>query len=179
LCVPYPQQKVKMKLVKPNFKLRIQYLEMLEDWKNSNDELTPFSLEYETSDFKKFIEMNENFELNPEDGFVCHSTFWLVNEDGEIVGTSNIRHNLTDKLLIKGGHIGYGIRPSPRRKGYANKILELSLIEAKKIGVEKALLTCDKDNIGSSKVILKNGGIFRKEQVVDGKLSLSFWIEIK
>ncbi|MEO1263856.1 MAG: GNAT family acetyltransferase, partial [Bacteroidota bacterium] len=62
---------------------------------------------------------------------------------------------------------------------YATKILELSLSEAKKIGIKKALLTCSKDNIGSAKVIQKNGGIFRKEQLVDGKPSLSFWIEIK
>lgn len=168
-----------MKLIKPNFNLKTEYLEMLNDWKRANEKLVPFSLKYDTNDFKKFIEMNEDFEIEAEDGFVCHSTFWLLNEAGKIVGTSNIRHALTDKLLIEGGHIGYGIRPSQRRKGYATKILELSLIEAKKLGIKKALITCNKDNIGSKKAILKNGGVFRKEQIVEGKLSLSFWIEIK
>jgi len=167
-----------MKLIKPNFNLKAEYLEMLEDWKKTNEKLVPFSLKYDTSDFEKFIAMNRDFEINPEEGFVCNSTFWLLNDEGKIVGTSNIRHSLTDKLLIEGGHIGYGIRPSERRKGYAKKILELSLIEAKKLGIEKALVTCNKDNIGSVKAISKNGGIFRKERMVDGKLSLSFWIEI-
>lgn len=151
---------------------------MLEDWKKGNEKLVPFSLSYDTSDFEKFVEMNKTFETNPEEGFVSHTTFWLLNKAGKIVGTSNIRHTLSEKLLIEGGHIGYGIRPSERRKGYATKILELSLIEAKKIDIKKALVTCNKDNIGSKKAILKNGGIFRKERLVDGKLSLSFWIEI-
>ena len=167
-----------MKLIKPTTNLKTEYLEMLEDWKKKDDKLVPFSLEYDTSDFKKFIEVNKNFEINSESGFVCHSTFWLINEENKIVGTSNIRHSLNDNLLIEGGHIGYGIRPTQRRKGYATKILELSLKEAKRLGIKKALLTCNKDNIGSAKVIIKNGGIFRKEQLVNGKLSLSYWIEI-
>ena len=167
-----------MKLIKPTTNLKTEYLEMLEDWKKKDDKLVPFSLKYDTSDFKKFIEVNKNFEINSEKGFVCHSTFWLINEENKIVGTSNIRHSLNDNLLIEGGHIGYGIRPTQRRKGYATKILELSLKEAKRLGIKKALLTCNKDNIGSAKVIIKNGGIFRKEQLVNGKLSLSYWIEI-
>jgi len=168
-----------MKLIKPNFNFKTEYLEMIEDWKKTNEKLVPFSLKYDKSDFKKFIELNEYFEFHPKNGFVCHSTFWLLNKARKIVGTSNIRHSLNDKLLIEGGHIGYGISPTQRRKGYASKILALSLIEAKKLGIKKALLTCYEDNIGSKKVILKNGGIFRKEQMVDGKLSLSFWIDIK
>ena len=168
-----------MRLIKPTIIFKKAYLEMLKDWEKTKEKKVPFSLKYETIDFQKFLELNENFERNPAKGFVCHSTFWLLNDEDKIVGTSNIRHALTEKLLMEGGHIGYGISPSHRRKGYATKILELSLKEAKKMGIKKALLTCDKDNIGSNKVIQKNGGIFRKEQLVKGKLSLSFWIEIE
>jgi len=163
--------------MKPNIKWKASYLEMLEDWKSTNENLVPFSLKYETNDFNEFIALNEKFEVTPEPGFVCNSTFWLVNNDDKIVGTSNIRHKLNDKLLIEGGHIGYGIRPTFRRMGYATKILELSLKEAAKFGIKKALVTCNKSNTGSKKAILKNGGIFRKEQIVDGKISLSFWID--
>lgn len=168
-----------MRLIKPTIIFKKAYLEMLKDWEKTKEKKVPFSLKYETIDFQKFLELNEHFELHPAKGFVCHSTFWLLNDEDKIVGTSNIRHALTEKLLMEGGHIGYGISPSHRRKGYATKILELSLKEAKKMGIKKALLTCDKDNIGSNKVIQKNGGIFRKEQLVKGKLSLSFWIEIE
>ena len=167
-----------MKLIKPTINLRTAYLEMLGDWERTGEPMVPFSLAYDASDFKKFIAINENFEVNPAKGFVCHSTFWLVDNQGKIVGTSNVRHSLTADLLIQNGHIGYGIRPSERKKGYASKILALSLKEAKKIGIKRALLTCDKDNIGSKKVILKNGGIFRREEMVNGKMSLSFWINI-
>ena len=168
-----------MRLIKPNVNLKTEYLEMLNDWEKAKEKRVPFSLRYDISDFQRFIEVNQKFELNPEKGFVCHSTFWLLDDTDKIVGTSNIRHSLTEKLLIEGGHIGYGIRPSQRKKGYATKILALSLKEAKEIGINKVLLTCNKDNIGSTKVIQKNGGVFRKEQMVNGKLSLSFWIEIK
>ena len=152
---------------------------MLKDWQMTKEKMVPFSLAYDTSNFQKFIERNEHLESNSEKGFVCHSTFWLLSDRGHIVGTSNIRHTLTEQLLIQNGHIGYGISPSQRKKGYATKILALSLKEAKKIGIKKVLLTCDKDNIGSAKVIRKNGGVFRREQIVDGKLSLSFWINLE
>jgi len=168
-----------MKLIKPTMDLKSAYLEMVNEWVLAKEKLVPFSLEYDTSDFKKFIEMNQLAEIVAAEGFVCHSTFWLLNDKHTIVGTSNIRHSLTDKLLIQNGHIGYGIRPSQRKKGFATNILELSLREAKRLGIKKALLTCDKDNIGSKKVIQKNGGQFRREEIVEGKLSLSFWIDIK
>ncbi len=168
-----------MRLVKPTINLKTAYLEMLASWKKTTEKMVPFSLKYDTEDFEKFIAKNNNLEINPEKGFVCHTTFWLLNEDNEIVGTSNIRHALNDQLLLEGGHIGYGISPTHRRKGYATQILKLSLEAAKKIGIQRALLTCDKNNIGSKKVILKNGGIFRKEQLINGNPSLSFWINIK
>ncbi|WP_299887179.1 GNAT family N-acetyltransferase [uncultured Lacinutrix sp.] len=167
-----------MRLIKPDFNLEIEYLKMLDEWKSTKEEMVPFSLTYNTSDFKKFVKTNEKHETNPENGFVCHTTFWLVNDTNEIIGTSNIRHKLNENLLIENGHIGYGIRPTFRGKGYATKILALSLEKAKELGLKKALLTCDKLNIASKKVILKNGGTLRREQVVNGKRILSFWISI-
>jgi len=167
-----------MQLVKPTILLKTAYLAMLADWKTSQEKMVPFSLRYDTTDFQKFIEKNEYFEKYPDTGFVCNSTFWLLNETGQVVGTSNIRHRLNDKLLQSGGHIGYGIRPSYRRKGYATAILALSLLEAKKLGIKRALVTCDKGNIGSEKVIRKNGGVLRDMQMIKGVMSLSFWIDI-
>ncbi|WP_208589975.1 GNAT family N-acetyltransferase [Gracilibacillus suaedae] len=104
---------------------------------------------------------------------------WKKSGEKTIIGVVNIRHRLSEMLLAIGGHIGYGIRPSERKKGYATKILELALLEAKKIGITRALVTCDADNIGSLKAILKNGGIEDGDYVEDdGNVVKRFWIEL-
>ncbi|SET18217.1 Acetyltransferase (GNAT) domain-containing protein [Oceanobacillus limi] len=95
-----------------------------------------------------------------------------------MLGVVNIRHRLTEFLLQAGGHIGYGIRPSERRKGYATRLLSLSREKAKEIGLTKLLLVCDEANEGSIKTIQNNGGVadsdFIKE---DGAVIKRFWIE--
>lgn len=168
-----------MKLITPSTQYKAPYLDMLADWKTTGEKVTPFTLKYDTNDFDAFVNKLIKFQTVADEGFVCHSTFWLFNEDDVIVGVSNLRHELNDKLLLIGGHIGYGIRPSYRKRGYATKILELSLIEAQKRGIEKALVTCDKINIASKKTILKNGGIFWEENLFDGMMILKYWIDIK
>ena len=65
--------------------------------------------------------------INIPETWVPDSTYWLVTDENKIVGAVNIRHSLTEHLFNAGGHIGYGIRPSERRKGYATKLLALSL----------------------------------------------------
>ena len=75
-----------------------------------------------------------------------------------------------------GGHIGDGIRPSERRKGYATKMISLALEECKKLGMDKVLLVCDKDNIGSVKSIINNGGVLENVVLKEGKLIQRYWI---
>ncbi|MGO4369760.1 GNAT family N-acetyltransferase, partial [Paenibacillus sp. MCAF20] len=106
------------------------------------------------------------------------STYWLVGEQGLLLGVVNIRHALTPFLLERGGHIGYGIRPSERRKGYAGELLRLSLIEAKHLGINRVLVVCDESNTASAKTILKNGGIPDRDFVEeDGNVIRRFWID--
>jgi predicted acetyltransferase len=84
------------------------------------ERLYPWVISKDPADFQSMVQFlldSENGENLPE-GWVPDSTYWLVTEDQQIVGAVNIRHTLTDKLLNSGGHIGYGIRPSERRKGY-------------------------------------------------------------
>ena len=80
------------------------------------------------------------------------------------VGIAKLRHYLNDKLKILGGHIGYCIRPKERGKGYGNLILKEALKKAKELGIECALLTCDKDNLFSRKVIEKKRWDFTRYQ---------------
>ena len=167
-----------MKLIEPNTIYKNTYLEMMEEWRSSGEELVPFTLEFDITDFDKFILFTNSFKNVKPEGFVHHSTFWLITDDDEIAGVSNLRHYLCKSLLLEGGHIGFGIRPSFRRKGYAAKLLELTLLEAKKLNLSKVLLTCDKSNTGSSKTIQKNNGVLWKEQILDGIMKQYFRIDI-
>lgn len=153
---------------------------MMKEWNASKEEYIPWTLGLYKSSFVSYVKTLENHSkgIDIPENFISHSTFWLVNENGKVLGTSNLRHILTEKLLIIGGHIGYGIRPSERRKGNATKILELTLLEAKKLGIEKALITCNKSNIASAKTILKNGGVFWKEATFPKRVTQYYWVSI-
>jgi predicted acetyltransferase len=108
-------------------------------------------------------------ELPPD--LVHYTVLWLV--DGtEWLGRLSIRHRLTPALLELGGHIGYMIRPSARRRGHATEMLAQSLPFAAQLGIDPALVTCDDDNEASRKVIEAAGGEFEDER--HGKLR--FWV---
>ena len=86
---------------------------------------------------------------------------------------------MNEDLLKNGGHIGDGVRPSERKKGYATKIISLALEECKKMKIDKVLLVCNKDNIGSARSITKNGGILENEiQNEDGTIEQRYWIHL-
>ena len=108
------------------------------------------------------------------------ATVFFGLEDGKIVGMLQIRHALNERLLKTYGHIGYGVRPSERRKGYATKMLALALVKCRKMGIEKVLVSCDRNNIGSARTIIKNGGVLFNEFVEDsGAAVQQYWIELK
>ncbi|SDY96045.1 Predicted acetyltransferase [Bacillus sp. 166amftsu] len=123
----------------------------------------------------KIQEKGENLPLNR-----VPSTQFLSFDNGKLVGFINIRHRLTPQLLIESGHIGYSVHPDERRNGYATEQLRLSLFEAKKLGLDKVLITCDKANIASAKTIQKVGGIFEDEvnSPNTGEIVQRYWIEL-
>lgn len=94
------------------------------------------------------------------------------------VGAVNIRHYLNESLYKSGGHIGDGIRPSERRKGYATAMIDLALEKCKELGINKVLMTCDKTNIGSAKSIINNGGVLESEFEEDGVVEQRYWITL-
>ena len=90
----------------------------------------------------------------------------------------DIRHRLNEYLLQFGGNIGYSVRPSQRRKGYATEMLALALEECRKLGLDRALVTCDKSNIGSAKTIQKNGGVLENEVLEGDRITQRYWIAL-
>lgn len=104
---------------------------------------------------------------DPPADFVPSTTYWWTDGD-QYLGRVNLRHHLNEHLSEIGGHIGYDVRPTARRQGHATAMLAAVLPRAAAIGIEKALVTCDADNIASRKVIEANGGVLEDER--DGKL---------
>jgi predicted acetyltransferase len=104
-------------------------------------------------------------------GYVPSTTLWWVDGDAYL-GRIAIRHQLTEHLLDYGGHIGYDIRPSARRRGHATAMLARTLPVAAALGIDPVLITCDEDNIGSRKVIESNGGRFEDQRGI----KLRYWV---
>jgi predicted acetyltransferase len=97
--------------------------------------------------------------------------------DDRLVGILNLRHRFNDALLIEGGHIGYSVRASERRKGYATEILRQALRRCQDMEIDRVLLTCYTDNVASAAVIRSNGGVLDDETCsADGRLSQRYWI---
>lgn len=117
---------------------------------------------------------------SPAEGRVPSTQYLAYDEEGNLVGMIQLRHDLTDYLRNHGGHIGYSVRPSERRKGYASQMLALCLHEAKQLGLKRVLVTCDESNIASRRVIEKSGGVQTASwpNPATGENTLRFWISI-
>lgn len=106
------------------------------------------------------------------------TTFLVADVGGRIVGRASIRHELNDSLLVEGGHIGYAVLQEHRRRGYATEILRQSLVLARALGVDRVLVTCDDDNLGSATVIERCGGRFDSlSRAEDGHAVRRYWID--
>lgn len=121
-------------------------------------------------------------ETKLPEGWVKAYEYFAVDDD-KFIGKISIREKLTDRLLQYGGHIGYAVSPKYWNMGYGTKMLELALEKAKNIILEdKVLITCDDDNIGSYKIIEKNGGVLENKventDQGDTFLTRRYWINL-
>ena len=167
-----------LRLVKASEEYRSQISYMMEEWNGFGEKIVPYAIR--RLDYRDFENYCNNLEIKDgSSSLVPDSTFFCFDEDRNImVGAVNIRHYLNESLLRNGGHIGDGVRPSERRKGIATKMIALALDECRKLGIEKVLMVCDKENIGSAKSIINNGGVLENEVEVDGVIEQRYWIDL-
>jgi len=170
----------KLELFQPTAKLRTAFLGMAAEFNAAGDGFSHY--EKARDDFPRFLEKLDDMAAgrNLDPGIVLMNTYWLVEKRKIILGLSRLRHSLTPALRLEGGHIGYAIRPSARRQGYGTRVLELTLLKARGMRLDRVMVTCDADNIGSKQIIEKNGGHYSEHAVSprSGKQVIHYWIEL-
>jgi predicted acetyltransferase len=156
-----------------------RFLEFAQEFHEAGEEALD-KLDLLLSDPEDYFDLADRFEHDRDlpEGLVPMSRF-LFFEGNELVGQSNLRRRLSPLLHRDGGHIGYAVRPSARRRGHASEILRQTLGEASRIAIARALLTVAATNLPSLRVVEKNGGVFDAETVShrDGAIMHRYWIE--
>lgn len=176
---------MKLRLVKPDLYFFDAYNDMMREWCTSGTRIAPWFLDIpieSIGQFAKLIQTLDDCEHGILDKRFCSTTsYFVVNPEGKLIGAASLRHHLTVDGYKTWGHIGYGVRPSERRRGYATQILRLMLEEAKMRRFWRVLLGAHADNTGSCRVIEKCGGIL-ENTVPDpdnpGKMINRYWIEV-
>lgn len=167
-----------IQLSSPSIELLPSWLLMLDEMKNCGEEIYDWAPgPGQTSE--EYIQRYSREETSPAAGFVPHSTFWAV-AGSDVVGSISFRHFLNENLKKYGGHIGYEVRPSYRRRGVATQMLGLLLQKPQVRAVGKVLLTCAPTNIGSNKTILANGGVLESTEWVERiqRMTNLYWITL-
>lgn len=169
-----------LKLIRLEEKYAAQLNDMMDEWTASGEKIIPWAItRYDYHDLPSYIKSLENKETDEK--YVPDSTYFCLDTDRNMfVGAVNIRHYLNEHLLSFGGHIGDGIRPSERGKGYGTRMIALALEECGRLGISRILMCCDKDNIASARTIVKNGGVL-ENMLYDPEEKVTvkrYWIEI-
>lgn len=151
-----------LKLVKPNIKYKDQIMNYKKEFIENNSSFDGCAGLEDCTTCEEWLDFDNRLSKKYEAGYVPSSTYLAV-VNNKVVGMVDIRHYLTDHLKTYGGHIGYSVLPSKRRRGYAKEILRLALIKCKKMGINNVIITCLKDNIASAKTIKSQGGILENE----------------
>ena len=172
---------------RPSLKRKEEIIEYLDEFKKNNSNINGSGgLDKIYSGYKFEDALLRTLNMEDEEyaksvGKCPGITFLLIRDsDNKIVGTINLRWNLNEEMLKFAGHIGYGIRPSERQKGYNEINLYMVLKEAKRLGLEKVMLGCGVYNIASNKTIKRLGGVLERTEVdpEDNILSNVYWINV-
>lgn len=171
----------RLKLVLPTAEYKEQILDYKSEFLENGDSMdgTAGLNRYDTFEEWYSALCDNSKEKTAREGLVPATTFLSVSaHDDRLIGMINIRHCLNDYLIKFGGHIGYSVRRSERRQGYATEMLALALKECLKLNIRKVLITCDKNNIASAKTIMNNGGILENEIREGKRIIQRYWITL-
>ncbi|HPH95182.1 MAG TPA: GNAT family N-acetyltransferase [Anaerolineaceae bacterium] len=167
-------------LTLPSLNYRAAFLDMVDEFERAGQHYSYHDAARQ--DFAAFLldteKQSQGVDLPPE--LVPSTTYWLVTPEGVVIGRSSLRHYLNPALELRGGHIGYAIRPSMRRQGHGTRILALTLEKARELGLTRVLVTCDTSNIASARIIEHNGGILENftTSPSDGVQISRYWIQL-
>ncbi len=167
-----------LQLVKAGHEYKLQITDMLDEWTACGEKIVPYAIRrVDYHDFDAWLASLDSGAKGPLG--IPDSTFFCLDKTrNRMVGAVNIRHRLNDQLLLNGGHIGDGVRPSERGKGIGTRMITLALEECKKLGIRDVLMVCDKENAASARTIQKNGGILENEVLADGVAEQRYWIHL-
>jgi predicted acetyltransferase len=162
-------------LLMPSVEVHSSFLDAMAEFLKEGGDSQEFDTSWETAHgFRRYVERlhgDAREEARRPVGRVPQTTFWWI-DGSTYLGRLSIRHRLTPALREVGGHIGYDVRPSARRRGHASAMLAAALPLANTMGIDPALITCDDTNVASRKVIERNGGVLAER---DGEV-LRFWV---
>ena len=169
-------------LVLPDRTFETQYMDMMKEWLVFGGRLNPSALHnngksYET--WLKWMEDDAHEDTCPPNA-VPQTMYFAVSDDGRLIGAVTIRHKLNERTNNEsgGGHVGFGVRPTERRKGYGKIILWLALEKLAERGINDVMINCASDNIGSEKTILSCGAVLYDEVVNEvGEIAKRFFID--
>lgn len=150
----------------PSIEDKDKWIDYLKEYRLDKPNAKPLGCTEDTN-YEEWLNKrtDEHNGVNLQEGRVPSSVYFLMDND-RIVGNLSIRHNIDNDFLSRyGGHIGYGVRPSERRKGYATIMLNLALEKCVELGIEDVMVTCKEDNIGSAKTIEKKLWCFKRNSI--------------
>lgn len=169
-----------IRLLEAAEKLSQEFLSLLQEHESVNENIS--NGELARTDFGAYLRQlhGQSQGRGLPAGYVPVTTFWLVKDDQLILGESQLRHSLTPDLETDWGHISYRTRPSQRWKGYGILILKLTLEKARERDMQRVRLICDTENIGSARIIERNGGMLSGYGVDpnNGKRTSQYWLEL-
>jgi len=160
-----------LRLVQPAAEHKSRYEEMMDEWEYFGGRINPGAMRRYSKKLGRNVSYEHWLGWMEEDRKETQSLYFLMQGE-RILGAISLRY----QSMGIDGHIGFGIRPSERRKGYATKMLELALPLMREYGQNPVIISCAKDNVGSAKTILKNGGTLIEEVNDEGELTQVYQI---
>ncbi len=171
------------KLISPSKEFEKEAVEYIQEFLKYNSEINGVGGLDRYDNYEEWLlKLEKDLDIsNIPEGKVPANTYFFVRiQDNKIIGMINIRHKLNEFLFNEAGHIGYSIRPTERKKGYGTLMLKLGLEKCRQLNLDKVLITCDKINVASAKVIQSNNGVLENEIFSEtfSEIIQRYWISL-